>query len=296
MCGKTIDFIVNMSPNSISKQGYERQLAMKSNGFETSMNDVIKAKRFKDLNKSWLEWNNIKQVQEQLGFKNAACLELYQPFPASKLVTDGEFKRLPSFLKFSSSITAVATKIAAELFDNKQYISVHWRYEYQMKGESKCRKKILPSRGSGEICFVIFLKRHRSELRDFLNFGDCQDCHKYLQFVHLEDVGEVLSRFKVLSGKEIYLASDADANILNKLRKIVDFKMISDSKSGLKILENESMEKISVIEQALCVQSEKFMGTTYSTWTTTVWMLRSKKFEDKEQIHGYLDLLSAGIV
>ena len=72
--------------------------------------------------------------------------------------------------------------------------------------------------------------------------------------------------------------------------------MISDSTTGRKVIDSEDMEEISVIEQALCIQGEKFMGTSYSTWTTTVWMLRSQRFErEEERIHGYLDLLSANI-
>ena len=56
----------------------------------------------------------------------------------------------------------------------------------------------------------------------------------------------------------------------------------------------EDMETISVIEQAICAAGNKFLGTSYSTWTTTVWMLRHKKRENAEQISGFLDLISSG--
>ena len=295
-CGGSIDFIVNMSPRSISKQAYDRQFAMQHNGFQTNLKNIINSHRLEDLGTSWIEWENEVHVRSALRFKDAKCIELYQPFPASKLITDGYFNFLPSSLKFSSSIITAATEIGKELFFDDAYVSVHWRYEYQKKGESKCRKKSLQTRGSGDICFVIFLKSFRRSAKDYLNFGDCGDCEKYLQYVHIEDIGKVLRDYQVLTRKKIFLASDADARIIDSVRKFVDFKMISDSKIGRKVVESKNMELISVIEQALCVQGEKFMGTSYSTWTTTVWMLRSPRFEEEEErIHGYIDILSANI-
>ena len=190
----------------------------------------------------------------------------------------------------------MAKEIGKDLFDDDAYVSVHWRYEYQKKGESKCRKKSLQTRGSGDICFVIFLKDSRGRKKDYLNFGACSDCEKYLQYVHIEGIGKVLRDYQALTRKKIFLASDADTRIMDNMRKFVDFKMISDSEKGRKVIQSENMELVSVIEQALCVQGEKFIGTSYSTWTTTVWMLRSQKFEEEERIHGYIDILSAHIL
>ena len=175
-------------------------------------------------------------------------------------------------------------------------MSVHWRYEYQKRGESKCRKKSYPARGSGDVCFVIFLKKYRSTKRDYLNFGECKNCEKYLHHVHIDDVGIALQSSQTAYGvNDIYLASDADMNILDKARKYVNFKMTTDSGYGRSLLENKDMEMVSVIEQALCTHGKVFVGTSYSTWTTTVWMLRSQSKENINGIDGFLDFLNTGM-
>ena len=133
----------------------------------------------------------IKLVSE-LKIQREKCLELFQPFPAANLMVNGNMKILSASLQFSNSIEEKAKRIAENLFEDRSYISIHWRYEYQKKGESKCRKKNLKVRGLGDVCFVIFLKKQRSELKDYLNFGECRDCEKYLLFVHLEDLGNAL--------------------------------------------------------------------------------------------------------
>jgi len=292
LCEKSVDFIVNMSPNEISTQAYERQNVMRNMGFDTKLNELLEKKRFKDLGGLWTEWEIASDISSQLGLtKNIRCLELFQPFPAMKVIVNGNMKFLPSLLQFKSSIENTANQIAHELFNNRTYISVHWRFEHQKKGESKCRKRNLPAKGSGEACFVIFLKKQRATQRDYLNFGDCKNCEKYLQFIHLEDIGKFLNGYKISMGiNDMYLASDADPSILKMVKKYVDFKITSDSKLGRKILEHESMEKISVIEQSLCVNGKAFVGTSYSTWTTTVWMLRTRK-KYNQNLDTFLDFL-----
>ncbi|CAL6330707.1 unnamed protein product [Bathycoccus prasinos] len=283
-----------MSPVEITKLSYERQNAMVNIGFKTNFNKIVKERHILELGSSWLKWLNELDVQRQLLPRSELCLELYQPFPASKIITDGELKFLPSTLKFARGITSVAEEIAFQLFNNNAYISVHWRYEYQLKGESKCKKRNLPIKGSGEICFVIFLKKEHSNTHDYLNFGNCIDCEKYLQYVRLEDVGSALLRFQAVTGiDEIFLASDADPRILKRVREYVDYKMISDSELGKRTIASESMERISVIEQALCAQGTEFVGTSYSTWTTTVWMLRAQIFPIRPRIFGFLDFLAS---
>lgn len=295
-CDKKISYIINLSSSKISEQAYERQNIMKSIGFESNLSKLFKDGKVRDLDKSWLSWNERTQVESSLESNHmGACIEVYQPFPASNIIINGEMKFLSSGLQLSSRVENLAELIASELFFEKNYLSVHWRYEYQVKGESKCRKKNLPSRGSGEICFVIFLKKKQHTFEDNLNFGDCTNCDKYLQYVHLKDVGDALRTYKAASkGLDIYLASDANTPVLKNLRKMVNFKGISDSKLGREVLENESMEVVSAIEQAICAKGTKFIGTSYSTWTTTVWMLRHKKRENAEQISGFLDLISSG--
>jgi len=155
-------------------------------------------------------------------------------------------------------------------------------------------KKELLVKGSDEICFVIFLKKEHSHTRDYLNFGNCIECEKYLQYVRLEDVGSALQRFQAATGiNELFLASDADPRILNRVREYVDYKMISDSELGRRTIASESMETISVIEQALCAKGTEFVGTSYSTWTTTVWMLRAQMFPRSKSIFGFLDFIAS---
>lgn len=232
----------------------------------------------------------------QVGETSEECIELYQPFPAASIVVDGEMKSLSSRLKFKNPISQIAHQVSLELFGDESYISVHWRYEYQMKGESKCRKKSLPGKGKGDTCFVIFLKKNSKHTRDYLNFGECYDCEKYLQLVRIEDVANVINNFQTMQGgSEIYLASDANNSILRHLREFVNFKTFSDSETGKKMAAQEDMETISVIEQAICAAGKKFLGTSYSTWTTTVWMLRSRIFPEFDIISGYLDHLSSAV-
>ena len=99
----------------------------------------------------------------------------------------------------------------------------------------------------------------------------------------------------VHGGSEIYLASDANNAILRHLREFVNFKTFSDSETGKRMAAQEDMETISVIEQAICAAGNKFLGTSYSTWTTTVWMLRSRIFPEFDIISGYLDHLSSAV-
>ncbi|CAL6329269.1 unnamed protein product [Bathycoccus prasinos] len=292
LCNNNVDFIVNMSPSQISAPSYNRQDIMKRMGFNTDFNSFWKNKRLKNLGNKWVDWHDESQVASELGYITEKCLELFQPFPASKLIVDGSMRYVPSSLKLQKSIESTAKKIELELFANRPYISVHWRYEYQKRGESKCRKKSLPSKGSGDVCFVIFLKKYHSTKRDYLNFGECKNCEKYLRYVHIDDVGSALQSFQTASGvNDIYLASDADMKILKEVRKYVSFKMTMDSGFGRSVLENEDMEMVSVIEQALCAHGKAFLGTSYSTWTTTVWMLRSQSKENINQVDGFLDFL-----
>ena len=136
------------------------------------------------------------------------------------------------------------------------------------------------------------MKKYHSTKRDYLNFGECKNCEKYLRYVHIDDVGSALQSFQTASGvNDIYLASDADMKILKEVRKYVSFKMTMDSGFGRSVLENEDMEMVSVIEQALCAHGKAFLGTSYSTWTTTVWMLRSQSKENINQVVGFLDFL-----
>jgi len=293
LCNNNVDFLVNMSPSEISAPNYNRQDIMKRMGFNTEFNNFLKNKRLKNLGNKWVEWHDESQVSLELGYITEKCLELFQPFPASNLIVDGSMRYVSSILKLKKSIESTAKKIQLELFANRPYISVHWRYEYQKKGESKCRKKSLPAKGSGDICFVIFLKKYHSTKRDYLNFGECKNCEKYLHYVHIDDVASSLQSFQTASGvNDIYLASDADMKILKEVRKHVNFKMTIDSGFGRSILENEDMEIVSVIEQALCAHGRVFVGTSYSTWTTTVWMLRSQSKENINQIDGFLDFLN----
>jgi len=204
-------------------------------------------------------------------------------------------KILSTSLQLSNSIEEKAKRIAEDLFEDRSYISVHWRYEYQKKGESKCRKKKLKVKGlGGDVCFVVFLKKQRSELKDYLNFGECRDCEKYLLFVHLEDLGRALVDFQAsMGGLEVYLASDAEPRVMEKMRKYIHFKSISDSKIGLNLLANESMEFVSAVEQGICARGERFIGTSYSTWTTTVWLLRSHLHSEQNRINGFLEHLTS---
>ena len=294
LCEEKIGFIVNMSPVEITKLSYERQNAMANIGFKTNFNKIVKARHILELGSSWLNWLDEFDVQRQLLSRSESCVELYHPFPASKIITDGELKFLPSTLKFSRELTSVSEEIAFQLFENKAYISVHWRYEYQLKGESKCKKKSLPVKGSGDICFVIFLKKVHSDPQDYLNFGSCIECEKYLQYVQLEDVGSALQHFQAATGiNEIFLASDADPRVLKRVGEYVHYKMISDSELGRRTIASDSMEAVSVIEQALCARGTEFVGTSYSTWTTTVWMLRSPNFPRPKRIFGFLDFLAS---
>jgi len=296
LCNNNVDFVVNMSPNEISSGKYNRQDIMKMMGFNSQFPELLQKKRLRNLDKNWLDWDDGSQVYAELGGITEKCIELYNPFPASKLVVDGSMKHVPSGLKLQKSIEHTAAKIAFELFANQPYVSVHWRYEYQKKGESKCRKKNLPAKGSGDVCFVIFLKGSRSSLRDYLNYGECKNCEKYLQYFHMDDIGKALQALQTAAGgRGIYLASDADKKILKEVRKRVNFRMISDSDLGRSILENEDLETVSVIEQALCVHGKAFVGTSYSTWTTTVWMLRSQVHESISRIDGFLDFLNMSI-
>ena len=292
-CDGNIDFVLNMSPDKLSKQAYNRQNIMANMGFNTNIDKLIQKNHVFDMDSKWLHWMDEVNVRESLPSRNVKCLELFQPFPASNIITRGRMNFIPTYLKFSRAITTKAGKIVSELFDKKPYISVHWRQEYQPKGESKCRKKILPVKGAGDVCFVIFLKKRRASLKDYLNFGSCEECRKYLQFVRLKDIGNALRSFQVTTGiHEIFLASDADEVVLNKLRRYVDFKIFSDSETGRSMLASDDMESISVTEQSLCVQSAHFMGTSYSTWTTTVWLQRSRQLPSSKAIYGFLDFLS----
>ncbi|CAL6337928.1 unnamed protein product [Bathycoccus prasinos] len=279
-----------MSPAELVQQDYERQGIMRLMGFNTEFKKFSKNNQITKILSNWTQWSSGSQIKAAMRERSEECIELYQPFPAANVVVDGEMKILSSSLHLKSSIEHLTNQIASELFEDTTYISVHWRYEYQPKGESKCRKKSLPTTGTGEVCFVIFLKKNRREKRDYLNFGDCQDCKKYLQFFQMKDVGEVLRNFQLSNGgHEIYLASDANNSILQQLRKFVKFKVLSDSRLGRRVLKHESMETVSVLEQALCSRSIKFLGTSYSTWTTTVWMLRSRFFRNSDVISGFLD-------
>jgi hypothetical protein len=290
-CEKRIDFIVNMSPSEISFPSYYRQDIMKRMGFNTELNFLLENEMLKNLDTNWVDWDNGSKISSELGHIAEKCLELYQPYPALKMIVDGSMESIPSSLKFQSYIENTAKKVAEELFANRPYISIHWRFEYQKKGESKCRKKNLPTKGSGDICFVMFLKKERMTKKDYLNFGDCRNCEKYLQYVHIDDVGEILRTIQKNSGgHEIYLASDAGKNVLREVRKHAKFKMISDSELGRSLLESENMERVSVIEQALCVRGKVFFGTSYSTWTTTVWMLRPLSNQFSKRIDGFLDV------
>jgi len=294
LCRNRVDFIINMSPNKMSVQGYERQNTMKLMGFDSKFSELVKFKRFKNLQRSWAEWHTELQVVSELKIQREKCLELFQPFPAANLIVNGNMKILSASLQFSNSIEEKAKRIAEDLFEDSSYISVHWRYEYQEKGESKCRKKNLKVRGSGDVCFVIFLKKQRSELKDYLNFGECRGCEKYLLFVRLEDLGSALADFQTsMGGLEIYLASDAEPRVMEKLRKYIHFKTINDSKIGFNLLANESMEVLSAVEQGICALGENFIGTSYSTWTTTVWMLRSHLHGEQNRIHGFLEHLTS---
>ena len=294
LCRNRVDFVINMSPNEMSVQGYERQNTMKLMGFDSKFSELVKFKRFKNLQKNWAEWYTELQVVSELKIQREKCLELFQPFPAANLIVNGNMKILSASLQFSNSIEEKAKRIAEDLFEDRRYISVHWRYEYQKKGESKCRKKNLKVRGLGDVCFVIFLKKQRSELKDYLNFGECRDCEKYLLFVHLEDLGSALVDFQTsMGGLEIYLASDAEPRVMEKLRKYIHFKTINDSKFGFNLLANESMEVLSAVEQGICALGENFIGTSYSTWTTTVWMLRSHLHGEQNRIHGFLEHLTS---
>jgi hypothetical protein len=292
LCNNHVDFVVNMSPSKMSSSSYSRQDIMKRMGFNSEFKDFLKDKRWKNLYRNWVDWDNESRVSSELGYITEECLELFQPFPASKLIVDGTMMYVPSALQLQNTIESTAKRIATELFANRPYLSVHWRYEYQEKGESKCRKKNLPAKGSGDVCFVIFLKKNRSTQRDYLNFGECRNCEKYLQYVHIDDVGRALKAFQIASGvHDIYLASDAGTEILKEAREHVSFKMISDSELGRSVLESETMEMISVIEQALCVHGKTFIGTSYSTWTTTVWILRSHGNKSTNQMDQFLDII-----
>lgn len=243
----------------------------------------------------WLAgWRDKSQVVSELGSNKKRCLELFQPFPASNLVIDGSMAAVLDSLQFVNTITDKAEGVVRELFANRAYISVHLRYEYQQRGESKCRKKKMPIKGEGDTCFVVCLREKHVTLKDYLNLGDCFECEKYLLYVYLDDLGRAPSSFQAsVKGIEIYLPSDADSKVIEKLRRRVHFKMISDSALGLRLLQSESMEVVSAIEQALCVRGKYFIGTSYSTWTTTVWLLREHGPEGKGGIDRFVEHLAS---
>ena len=126
-----------------------------------------------------------------------------------------------------------------------------------------------------------------------LNFGSCASCNKFLQYVSTDDLIKAIMKVKRETRLEnVYLATDCpDKKLIQFVINRTGAKVLEDSPHGRKVLTN-SIELRSAIEQGICVHGAEFVGTSYSTWSTVVWQLRSHN-STKRALLGMIDLLAS---
>mmetsp|Transcript_32580 Transcript_32580/g.71196 ORF Transcript_32580/g.71196 Transcript_32580/m.71196 type:complete len:443 (-) Transcript_32580:259-1587(-) len=233
---------------------------------------------------------NIASVIE----KDDLCIGVVTTYFASM---PSEHRKIADYFISAPYIREAASKAIELLFGKEEFLAIHWRFE-----ETKCRdigsllpgdrsvtsagfdkdqvqkEKGLPIVGTGPLCFFSTL----TTLKD--NFGG-QGKERPLRLVLTtqdEIVRAIQEQMEQTGIKKVYLATDVDPTrgkpLLKFLHEKTHMKMFKDLPTGWnKKLDFNQQDVISRVEQEICSSSSRFLGTSTSSWTTTVSEIRETR-------------------
>ncbi|XRB17751.1 O-fucosyltransferase family protein [Pseudoscourfieldia marina] len=286
-CDGKIDHIFTMVGKHMPTHAQYDALGInKATGFTTNVDELAKHGSVTHLgNEPWTKWNitRWRNELEQTEVAYSRCVGVYVPFPfMDSILSDiAETNSLTSAIVFSERVKYHANRVTEELFGPDSFVAIHWRHEMQGSGESKCRSKAFPRVGKGELCFVRFDCPGKTPM----NVGSSHNCAKRLHYISVDNLVERAVRFaKSANVEKTFLASDCpDKGLLSSVVARAKITTIRDSTYGQWLLEHESAMMVSFVEQLICIRASNFMGTSYSTWTALVMLMRgseNRKFLD----------------
>ena len=190
-----------------------------------------------------------------------------------------EFLEWSRALKVSHNVRNAVKQIQKDIFHGEPYISIHWRFE-----ESKCagigrgigfgrsvskssikinkRPYVRKSDSKADLCF------YAGQLPRFLNKKGI-----WLRLVSRDAVVKWIKWFmEDRKIKNVYLATDCDEpGFLRWIKTRTGSRTKSDIKALLsQFVSIEDNDVVSRIEQQICSDSAIFLGTSMSSWTSSV--------------------------
>jgi hypothetical protein len=192
-----------------------------------------------------------------------------------------EFLEWSRVLKVNENIKSAVTQIKRDIFRNESFLSIHWRFE-----ESKCngfgrgigsgrsirRSKFAP------ISSKELQVRKSDNHADLCFFAGPLPSKLAMKGVWLRLVSKtaVLKWIKGIMKERnignVYIATDCTDH---KLLQWIKFKTGAMTKSNIepilsRFVSPEENDVISRIEQQICTESSVFLGTSMSSWTSSV--------------------------
>mmetsp|Transcript_13894 Transcript_13894/g.23504 ORF Transcript_13894/g.23504 Transcript_13894/m.23504 type:complete len:430 (+) Transcript_13894:235-1524(+) len=200
-----------------------------------------------------------------------------------------ENREITKYFVSAPSIQQAASHAIETLFRAEKFVAIHWRFE-----ETKCRgvgsllpedrsvpregfnreemskAKGLPIVGTGPLCF--FSARNSSRSLVLTSQADIvRAIQKHMQQHDIQ---------------RAFLATDVDPgqgkSLLRHLQdKIKHLKLLKDLPSGwAKKVDFKQQDIASRVEQEICSRATRFLGTSTSSWTTTVSDTRQNRGQD----------------
>lgn len=296
-CNQTIHRRVELITKETSKHGKERHIAdwrpgslalfYKSTGFR-----YLPLTNFININDKdgGVRFNSLEDIREVLAdYASDNCISILGTTP----ILSREFLDWSRVLNVNQNIKNVVNEIKSEMFSNKSFISIHWRFE-----ESKCagygrgigfgrsigthhsrriapndKKKIKVRKSDIEADLCFFAGPMPSML---------EDTGIWLRLVSKRAVVSWIERLKRERNIEnIYIATDcSDEALLQWIKHKTGAITKSDIMPILsRFVSTEENDIISRIEQQICTDSSVFFGTSMSSWTSSV---VEERFKDRD--------------
>ena len=191
-----------------------------------------------------------------------------------------EFLQWSRALKVSQNIRNAVNQVQQDFFFGEPYISTHWRFE-----ETKCAGfgrgigfgRSLKKRSIPKINNQLYIRKSDTKADLCFFAGPLPTFSRkkgiWLRLVSRDAVVKWIKWFMELrENTNIYLATDCDdLKLLQWIKTRTGAKTRSDIESILSqfvsVLDNDVVSRI---EQQLCSESSIFLGTSMSSWTSSV--------------------------
>ena len=228
-----------------------------------------------------LNFNSLEDIKKVfLEYANDPCVSISGTTPT----LSREFLEWSRALKVNQNIANAVEKIKKEVFSNKPFMSIHWRFE-----ETKCagfgrgigfgrsinihQSKMVPARSNKKIQV-----RKSDNQADLCFFAGplprkLSSTGIWVRLVSKTAIVKWIKLFmKERNIENVYMATDCSDK---KLLKSIKHETGAITKSNIEPLllhftSPEENDVVSRVEQRICSESTIFLGTSMSSWTSSV--------------------------